>query len=131
MWWVVGVLAAGAASVLGTRAVRKRRVANLADATDEQFLAMMSGRTQASADAVMRERLYLAKAIGIPANKIHPDAALRDIAAVYAGSGRQITMNDLADDLFGLAKDVTGRGDSVKLPERVGDLIALRLSLRS
>jgi len=131
MWWVIGVLAAGAAAVLWTRAIRERRAAKLADVTDEQFLASMSGRTQASADAVMRERLYVAKAIGIPAKKLHPEARLRDIAGIFPGFGKQLTMNDLADDLFGLAKDSIGRGDNVKLPEKVGDLIALRLSLRS
>jgi ABC-type iron transport system FetAB permease component len=130
MWWVVALLAVGGASVLATRTFRERRAAKLANVADEQFLALMAGRTQATAEAVMRERLYLAKAIGIPVNKLHPDSALRDIAAVYPGFGKQITMNDLTDDLFGLAKDATGRADNVKLPETVGDLIALRLSLR-
>ena len=131
MWWVIGILAMGAASILGTRVIREHRAGNLADVTDDQFLALMSGRTQASPDAVMRERLYIAKAIGIPAKKLHPESRLRDIAGVYPGFGKQITMNDLADDLFGLATDSTARGDNIKLPEKVGDLIALRLSLRS
>jgi hypothetical protein len=131
MVWVIAVVAAAGVSILATRAIREKRAANLPDVTEEQFLALMAGRTQATAEAVRRERLYLAKAIGIPPKKLHPDSTLRDIAAVYPGAGKQIAMNDLADDLFGLAKDVTGRGDTVKLPERVGDLIALRLSLRS
>jgi len=130
-WMLVALLAAGAVTVLATRAVRQRRAAKLGDVTEEQFFASMARRTQASHQEIMRERLYLAGALGIPAKKLHPDSQLRDIANVNPGIGKQVTMNDLADDLFGLAKDSKGRGDSVKLPDNVGDLIALRLSLRA
>lgn len=130
-WAVVALIVAGLSSIVGTHLVRTRRAARFPDVTDEQFLLLMSQRSQASPEAILRERAYLANAIGVPIQKLHPDSRLRDVVSVYPGHQKQIAMNDLADDLFGLAKDRTGRGDGVKLPEKVGDLIALRLSLRS
>src|SRR5947209_3655754 len=108
-WIFIAVVVGGILSVVVSRTINGRRAAKLPDVAEERFIALMSQRSPASPEAILRERAYLAKAIGIPVQKLHPESRLQDIVGVYPGFQKQIAMNDLRDDLFGLAKDTTGR----------------------
>lgn len=125
--WPMNIALAGVAALVASVLVvmqwgNRRRAKALPDIADESFLQTYRDRFETADDAVvLKERNYIAKLLGIPAQKLTPQQAFKELEG-HASLSYDVALGDLASDIDNAYKNTGLRAPSV-FPATVGEAI--------
>ncbi len=119
LWLLLGVAALAAGSTL----FKRRKVKELPDISDEDFIGLYSVAFDGSDGKEIEERKAIAKCLGIPPRKLSPSQTFKSLSK-YTGfiTEYEIGMSDLGDELAHIFKQA-GWENPDHFPETVGELI--------
>lgn len=119
LWLLLGAAALAAASTL----FKRRKVKELPDISDEDFVSLYRVKFNSSDGKEIEERKAIAKCLGIPPRKLSPSQTLKSLSK-YTGfiTEYEIGISDLGDELAHVFKQA-GLKSPDRFPETVGELI--------
>lgn len=119
LWLLLGVAALAAGSTL----FKRRRVKELPDISDEDFIRQYSVTFGHLGGKEIEERKAIAQCLRLPPQKLSPSQSFK-VLSKYTGfiTEYEIGMSDLGDELAHVFKQA-GLTNPVRFPETVGELI--------
>jgi hypothetical protein len=125
MWLLLGGVGVAIIQVLAKR----RSFQRLPDVDDGEFLSVYKRGFDGDDAAVIRERKFIAKVLGVPHLKLRPNHRFEELSKLRFDVGYEIGMSDLEDILIEL-RQRTGIDAPSDLPETVGELIFALVTVR-
>ena len=118
-WLILGGLGVVTASFL----FKRRKLPQLPDVADEQFLKLYKVRFGASEASILEGRHFVAKHLGLPDRKLSPEQKFEWLAQFTGfATEYEVGMGDLEDELNELCADA-GLKPPSQFPATVGELI--------
>jgi len=99
--------------------LNSRSAKALPSISDNEFLLMYKANFDTPDEAVLQERTYLAKTLGLPRDKLAPNQTLADLEK-YSRLGFHVALGDLHNDLLSLSASQTPKR---AFPTSVGEVI--------
>src|SRR2546423_6056305 len=119
LWLVLGSVGLAIVAVLA----RKRSFQRIPDLPDNEFVRIYKQVFQGDDAAIIRERRFIAKVLGVPHQKLHPNHRFQDLSNLHFDVGYSVAMGDLEYDLIDLRKRV-GLDSALHFPDTVGELVS-------
>ena len=126
MWLLLGGVGVAIVSLLAKR----RSFRKLPDLGDGEFVSIYKQRFDGDGTAVIRERKFVAKILGVPHRKLRPDHRFKELSNLHFDVGYEVGMSDLEDILIEL-RQRAGIKEPLAFPATVGELIFALVTLRS
>jgi len=120
LWWL---LIGGAALAAGSTLLKRRKLKDLPDVSNEEFLSMYRFRSDRSDSKVIEERKAIAESLGVPYQKLSPSQTFKSFSRYTGFIGEyEIGMSDLGDELAHVCKQAGLRAPD-PFPETVEEFI--------
>ena len=125
LWLSVGVGVA-VTSLL----VKRLNLKKVPDLGDSAFVNLYRQGFAGDADAVIRERKFIAKVLGFPYQKLRPNQDFRELSKLAGfDTSYEVGMSDLEDELIELTQRA-GINRPPEFPGTVGELISALVTAR-
>jgi len=117
---LLAIVAAVVTAGVALFAVRSRRAAmRLPSVSDEEFLTRWGAVDRERSRGILRERDYVAKVLGVPADRLKADTTVAELRSYINPVRYEVARSDLADDV------------REKLPETIGGIIDMLMQRRT
>lgn len=125
MWLLLGSVGVAIVSLLAKR----RSFQRLPDLDDGEFVSVYKQDFDGDDAAVIRERKFIAKVLGVPHPKLWPNHRFKELSKLHFDVGYEVGTSDLEDILIELCQRA-GIEEPSGFPGTVGELIFALVTAR-
>lgn len=125
MWLLLGGVGIAIVSLLAKRWSFQK----LSDLDDGEFVRVYKQGFAGDDTAVIRERKFIAKILGVPHRKLRPNHRFDELSKLHFDVGYEVGMSDLEDILIEL-RQRAGIEEPLEFPKTVGELIFALVTVR-
>jgi len=127
---VLWLLVAGVSIALASEVVKRLRQRRASDLSDEEFVNLYRQRFDGEASAIVKERKFIAKCLGLNHLKLRPDDRFHELSKLSGfDTEYQLGMSNLEDQLFELFQQA-GIQPPTQFPSTIGELISKLASVK-
>ncbi len=126
LWLVLGGVSVAIVAVLA----RRRSFQRIQDMGDTEFVRRYKKAFDGDDASIIRERKFVATALGVPHLKLHPNHRFKDLSNLHFDVGYAVAMGDLENDLIDL-RQRAGIDSGSHFPDTVEELVSILVALRT